>query len=267
MSKLFLTGGSGFIGKHIFEKWDGDLYLYTRDQSFDCLQDFEPDYIIHSAAEIYKEYEMFDSNILLTYRLLQKARHLKNLKAMIIIGSSSEYGLKDHPIKENEVLEPFHLYAGTKGSASLLALSYAHKYQLPIMIARPFSVYGKYEPKHRFIPTAIKCIKTQWELPVAPGSHDFIHIDDLLDGLFLMLKKPKVGSIYNLGTGKQYTNMQVVKIIEKITNKKMNYKKVPQMREFDTDCWVCDNSKAKKELNWEPKINLTWGLKQLCHRT
>lgn len=263
-SKYLITGGTGFIGQNLTKKLNGDIYLFSRDEEIETAVSFQrPDYIFHLAAEIYDDSKMFESNVKLTYRLLEATKDL-DYKALIIVGSSSEYGLKDHPIREDEVLEPFHLYAGTKGAASLLALSYAKKYQKPIMIARPFSVYGPFEPEHRFIPTALRSIRNHDVLPVAPGSHDFIYVDDFVDGLLAMSQKPRVGEIYNFGTGKQFTNLEVVNIIEEVTGKKMNYELVPKMREFDTDCWVCDNSKAKDELNWEPKINLMGGLYKLC---
>jgi len=264
MARLYLTGGSGFLGKHIFERWDGDSYLHTRGQDFEYLPRYNPDYIIHSAAEIYKEEEMFESNVVLTHNILEAAKEVENLKAMICIGSSSEYGLKDHPISEQDTLEPFHPYAATKGAASLMAVSLARKYKLPIMVARPFSVFGKHEPQHRYIPTAIRNIKAGWKLSIAPGSHDFIHVDDLIDGLFAMLDNPKPGEIYNFGTGRQFTNIEVANMIDSFIERKMNYEEVGQMREFDTDFWVCDNSKAQKGLRWNPKINFEEGIRKLC---
>jgi nucleoside-diphosphate-sugar epimerase len=265
-SKYLITGGTGFIGQNLTRKLNGDIYLFSRDEEIETAVSFQrPDYIFHLAAEIYDDSKMFDSNINLTYRLLEATKDL-DYKALIIVGSSSEYGLKDHHIREDEVLEPFHLYSGTKGAAYLLALSYAFKYKKPIIIARPFSVYGKFDPDHRFIPTAIRCLYNHDVLPVAPGSHDFIHANDFVDGLIMMSNKPKVGQIYNFGTGCQFSNLEVVSLLEEITGKEMNYEKVPKMREFDTDCWVCDRSKAK-ELGWEPKINLMEGLRGLCRRT
>ena len=263
--KYFITGATGFVGQNLTKRLNGDLYLYSRGEDINVVKDFKPDYIFHLAAEIYKEDKMLESNVVLTYDLLKATMDIP-YKAMIIVGSSSEYGLKDHPIKEDEVLEPFHLYAGTKGAASLIALSFAKKYQKPIMIARPFSVYGPFEPEHRFIPTMIRCLRSHDTLKVAPGSHDFIHVDDFVDGLLKMADKPKVGEIYNFGTGQQFTNKEVVSLLEEVSGKKINIEEVERMREFDTDCWVCDRTKAK-ELGWEPKINLQEGLWLLCHHT
>lgn len=264
--KLFLTGGSGFLGKHIFERWQGDLYMYSKGESLDCLLRANPDYIIHGAAEIYNDAVMFDSNIVLTHEILKRLHHLTNLKAMIYIGSSSEYGRKTKPMRESDLLEPTTMYEATKGACTLLCQGYAHSQHLPVMIARPFSLYGKSEPEHRLIPTAIKHIKAGWELPIAPGVHDFIHIDDFIDGLFMLLQTPKPGEIYHFGSGLQLSNDDVVEIIEQEVGRKANRKPVGSMRPFDSDCWVADITKAET-LGWDPKITFQEGIKALCHRT
>ena len=101
--QVFLTGGSGFVGRSIFERLhEYDLYLYERDEGMNGLLSAKPDIIIHAAGEIYKEGEMFKSNVSLTYHLLETARLIDNLKAFIYIGSSSEYGRKPHPMQETD---------------------------------------------------------------------------------------------------------------------------------------------------------------------
>ena len=261
--KLFLTGGTGFLGMNIFEQWKGSSYLYSRDEQLSSMVNYKPDYIIHAAAEIHEEGMMISSNIDLTHSLLERAKGMKNLKAFIYIGSSSEYGLKDHAISEDEVLEPFHLYAATKGAGSLICQSFVRD-GVPVMIARPFSLYGKHEPKERLIPTAIKAAKAGWELKIGPGHHDFIHVDDFIRGLFMMLKKPMPGEIFNFGTGEQLSNFQVVDIIERAVGRNALRVAVGKMRDYDTDMWVCDNKKAYKLLGWKPKITFEEGIGELC---
>lgn len=262
--KLFLTGSSGFLGRHIFERWDGDIYLYSRNEGLNGLLSFEPEVIIHAAAEIYDTGKMFDSNLRLTYNLLESARLLKHLKAFIYIGSSSEYGRKEEPMKEDDVLVPQTLYEATKGAGTLLSQAYASTYGLPVMVARPFSLYGKYEPKKRLIPTAIRNAKGGWEMEIAPGVHDFIHVDDFIDGLLTLIDKGKPGEVYNFGTGKQLSNEEVVGIVEEVVGRKVVRKAVGQMRPYDSSSWVANIDKAKS-LGWKPKISFYQGITRLCH--
>ena len=264
--KIAVTGHSGFVGKHLLERLSlkenkPNIYLYNRGGKIESIVKFKPDYIYHLAGEIYKDDEMMESNILLTHRLLEASRKLPNLKAFIYIGSSSEYGRKDHAMSEVDFLNPTNMYEATKGAASLLCQAYARQYKVPVMIARPFSLYGFYESKHRFIPTVIRSILKKKKLQLSPGVHDFIHIDDFIDGLFLLVEKPHPGEIYNFGSGVQTSNGELVKAIEKILDKKASKTVVPSLHDYDSNCWVADNTKAKL-LGWEPRYSLKRGLRK-----
>jgi nucleoside-diphosphate-sugar epimerase len=265
--RVFLTGGAGFVGRNVFERChDDDIYLYERDEGISGLLSFEPEVIIHCAGEIYDTGKMFNSNVKLTYNLLEASRLLHNLKAFVYLGSSSEYGRKDEPMKETDFLDPTNLYEATKGAGSLLCQSYARTYGVPVMVARPFSLYGRYEPEHRFIPTLIKSARAGWEMKIAPGVHDYINIDDFLDAIFLLISKPQPGEIYNFGSGVQMSNDEMVSLVEELVGRKIIKKPVPKMHEYDTDTWVADITKAKS-LGWKPKISLWEGIAKLCHHS
>lgn len=262
MKKILLTGSSGMVGAHLLKRFiDCEVYLYNRGQDFQTVLNFKPDVIYHVAAEIYENSLMFESNIVLTQSLLEIARKLPNLKAFVYIGSSSEYGRKEHPMTETDYLDPSNMYEATKGAGSLLCQAYFHQFNVPTVIARPFSLYGKYEPPHRLIPTVIRKLKTNSYIQLAEGVHDFIHVDDFIDGLFLLEKKPN-GEIYNFGTGVQTTNFEVVQTIAEVSKKEARIKKVKPLRSFDSNCWVADISKART-LGWEPKYSLLEGLTQV----
>jgi len=264
--KSFLSGHSGMVGKHLRERLEGNKYLFNRGQDPRVAIEYQPDVIFHLAGEIYNDKKMIESNILLTHQLLEASRHIPHLKAFIYIGSSSEYGRKDHPMREIDYLDPATMYEATKGAGTLLCQAYARSYNVPTMVARPFSLYGKYEPSHRFIPTIIRSIKKDIRINIAPGVHDFIHIDDFIDGLLLLAKKPQVGEIYNFGSEKQTTNAELVKLIEKLMKKTTKHTEIDPLHSYDSDCWVADCTKAKK-LGWKPKISLIEGLTQVISAT
>jgi len=147
---IYITGINGFIGRNLKEFYEdhniyGLLKKYEPEYVKSNIINFSPDYIIHCAAEIYDEDKMFESNILLTKAILDACREVKNLKKLIIIGSSSEYGRKTYPISEECNLDPTTIYEATKGAASLLAQGYSKTYDIPITIIRPFTIVGRYE--------------------------------------------------------------------------------------------------------------------------
>jgi len=267
LPKVAITGSSGFVGKHLQERLKAKTYLHNRNGLVSSISSFEPEYIYHLAGEIYNEDEMFESNIKLTYELLEEARKLPNLKAFIYIGSSSEYGGKDHPMSEEDCLKPRNMYEATKGAGTLLCQAYARAYGMPIVIARPFSLYGEHEPDKRFIPTIINSVnkRKRKTLNIAPGVHDFIHIDDFIDGLFLLADNPVSGEVYNFGSGVQTSNDQLVELIEKIMRKEAKKVYIDKLHDYDSDYWVSNSTKAHK-IGWKPKYSLTEGLTQVIDK-
>jgi len=94
---------------------------------------------------------------------------------------------------------------------------------------------------------------------------DYIHVEDLADGHVAMLKKNKIKKglkIYNLGTGKGHTVLEVIKIFEKVFNKSIKYK-FTNRREGDNAITFCNPSKALKELNWKTLYNVEDAIKSL----
>jgi len=148
---ILITGINGFIANNLLNKLksnpDIEVYGTTKQDSskiIEILNEKKPEYIYHTGAEIYNNDFMFESNIFLTYNILEYCRKAKNLKRLIIIGSSSEYGRKTKPMSEDDILEPQTIYEGTKAACTMLAKCYSHTYNIPIFIVRPFTVYGPY---------------------------------------------------------------------------------------------------------------------------
>lgn len=297
-STVLITGGAGFIGANLINKLlelNYNVNLITKDSTnltrlksvigkinlheVDLLdkenlkiiaEKINPSIIIHLAT--YSAYadqtavlEMINANIRGTMNLLSATKNV-NYEIFINTGSSSEYGIKESPIKETDILEPVSFYASTKASATLLCQVFAREYAKPIVTLRPFSVYGPYEEKKRFIPTVVNAVIENQPIKLTSGSQrrDFIYVQDVVDiYIKTMLQGKKLsGEILNMGTGIEYTNDEVVDTLFKITGKKVKIKKgaFPN-KMWDTSHWVADISKTKRFLNWRPQFTLEQGLK------
>src|SRR3990167_9142132 len=168
-------------------------------------------------------------------------------------------------MKENDFLEPISFYAAAKAGQTLLCQAFAFQYNKPIVTLRPFSVYGQYEQNDRFIPTIIRAVIEKKPIKLTEGKQrrDFIYIDDMVNAYIKLLKHGKKlkGRILNIGTGKEYTNDEIVKTLFRISNKKTVIKKgkFPK-RIWDSPHWVADISNAKNLLNWTPAYSLEKGL-------
>lgn len=268
---ILLTGSTGFIGKNIFNFFTKEihyenyfnLYCLSRGQSLTDFSNIQFDSIIHSAAEIYQDNLMFESNIKLTYDLLEFAKKQKHLKSFINLGSSSEYGYKKNKMSENDVLQPRNIYESTKGAATLLCQGYAKKYNIPAITIRLFSIYGPHEPNHRLIPTIYQKSLLQETISISDGMHDFLYIDDLIDLISLVIYSGKdkiTGDIINAGTGIQTSNIGVVNLFNKILKTEIKTANSDKLRDFDSNSWVCDTEYVKNKYNWNSKINLEQGI-------
>lgn len=296
---VLITGGAGFIGANLIKellrlnynvnlilKESSNLWrikkilnkikihhidLLNKKKLTEIVNKINPKFIIHLAT--YNNYrkqtdveEMIDINVRGTLNLLLASKNV-DYELFINTGSSSEYGIKNKSMNEKDFLNPISFYAATKASTTYLCQVFAREYEKPIVTLRPFSVYGPYEEETRFIPTIIKAIIENKPIKLTPGQQrrDFIYVKDIIDIYIKTLSygKKLSGQILNMGTGIEHTNDEVVKMLFKITAKKVKVEKGAfPTRLWDTPHWVADISKLKKTLRWKPKFNLKKGLEE-----
>lgn len=296
MQTVLLTGASGFIGANLARRLLQDnvevhamiraqsdlwrlqgllshLHLHRVDlEDFETLekliQQISPSVIFHLAAHgVMKTHRdralILRSNIIGTYNLLTAAQQI-DYQCLIHMGGSSEYGKKDRPMSENDQLQPTTFYGLSKACSTLLAEQFANEFNQPITILRAFSVYGPYESPTRLIPRAIDAALSGKSIHLtAPGlSRDYIHVDDVVDACLVACKKRHRGEVFNIGTGTQTTNEQVIALIEKQMGRKISIlDQLYPPHLSDHTHWVADPLKTEKLLNWKPKYSLEKGLR------
>ena len=188
------------------------------------------------------------------------------LKAFIQIGSSDEYGGNTAPQNENQRELPISPYSFAKvASTHFLQMLYRTE-GYPVVILRPFLVYGPEQDDNRFIPQIIKGCLSNDKFSVSHGEQfrDFCYIDDVVDAIFLSIKSDGCfGNVINIASGKAISIKEVIKIIQKIIGcGDPQFGKISS-RPGENQRLYADIFMAKKLLNWNPKITLKDGLEKV----
>lgn len=297
--KVFITGISGYVGAGLARRllgegcevhglvrpaanlWrleniktsiilhDGDLL--DKESMMRAVFTAKPDTVFHLGT--YGSYptqkdkeKILETSVLSTLWLLEAAQKI-GVKMFVNTGTSSEYGLKDHPMREDEIIAPNSFYAVGKAAQTLLGQHFAHEEKLPVVTLRLFSVYGPpYEEPARLVPTVIlNALQSKDILLSNPRiARDFTYIDDVIDAHIIAAKRPDLsGQVFNVGTGIQNTLEQLVDAI--LAETKSSSKVVIgayEGRNFDAFTWVADIGKTEKLLGFSPRFNLVNGLKE-----
>ena len=232
------------------------------------IQSIKPNEIYHLAAyggspNQLNQQLIFDVNFTGTVNLLNACKAV-GFDVFINTGSSSEYGKRNVPMREDMALEPVSDYAVAKAAATHFCLKEALAHNLPIYTVRPFSVYGDYEIPGRLIPTVLVGSITKQPLNLASPTNvrDYIYIKDMT-ALYhaVATQKPKSAFIFNGGTGIQSSIADVINTVEQITNCKLAITwGTAASRPWEPTCWRADIALAAQILNWQPTYSLATGL-------
>jgi len=170
---------------------------------------------------------------------------------------------KKNPINENHPTNPISIYATSKLVGEFFCESYSKSYGLDITIPRLFSVYGPESPNHHVISKIISQLSTnKIKLGNLYPKRDFIYINDVIMALELILNKMYGFEIYNIGTGKSYSILQICNILQKIARTKIPITSVNSTSRKNEIKDIRSNSHKIKKLGWKPLITIHKGLEE-----
>ena len=299
--KLLVTGGAGFIGsvfvklalKNDYEIAVADKLTYAADLmrlkevkgkykfyktdicdkgKIDLIFAKErPDAVVHFAAESHVDRSIHDASVFLktnitgTDVIINKSRKF-GVGRFLHISTDEVYGdIEKGEFKESSPLKPNSPYAASKAGADLLVKSYVRTFKFPAIIVRPSNNYGPGQYPEKLIPLSILRILQNKKIPVyAQGKNvrEWLFVGDSAKGLLSILELGRTGEIYNLGSGHELENIEVVKKLLKIL------KADEKLIEFVKDRlghdlrYRLNSDKAKKETGWRPRVNFNEGLKE-----
>lgn len=278
MKTIAVTGSSGFIGRHLIKVInDSNFGVIELDieKGFNLLlrKDIQRvpkfDVIIHLAAKSYVPQsfrvprEYYYQNYALTLNVLELAR---KYEAKVIFFSSYLYGNPDYlPINEIHPLKPHNPYAQSKLICEELCKGYNRDFNVPIIIFRPFNIYGPGQVSSFLIPSIIEQLKTgEISLKDPRPKRDFIYVGDVIRAVIHAAEYDKTSfEIFNLGFGKSYSIREIIRIILKISKLHARVIFSNEIRQGEVLDTVADTSKLFSVFNWRPSVDLNEGIKEL----
>ena len=294
---IFITGGTGFIGLHlihylskqgdkitVFDNFNnssntinltgfnikiikGDILDYSLLSK--SLNNIET--VIHLAAQISVTDSIKDSNTTMkvnidgTQNVLDACLE-NNIKNFIAISTAAVFGNLDTILTENSKTDPISPYGKSKLMMEKKITDFSKKHNFNSIILRFFNLYGSGQsPQYAGVITKfLASIRENKPLEIYGNGNqtrDFIHIDDVVECIRLAIKNinEKTGKIYNVGSGKSTSILELANILLKLSGKTLSINFKPEIK---GDIFHSQTSIAlvKKELGFEPKISLQKGL-------
>lgn len=235
--------------------------------------------LINFAAESHVDRSILDSSPFLAtnvigVQVLLEASRGYGVGRFLQISTDEVYGDADgkEPFREEDPLFPSSPYAASKASADLLCLSYLHTYGMPILITRSSNNYGPFQFPEKLIPLMIRNALAGEELPVYGDGlqrRDWLYVEDNVEAIFRILENGKAGSIYNIGTGEDITNKEVVHSICRSLAEETGLnlgaltsriRSVPDRPGHDRR-YALNIQKLHREIGWSRKVPLEAGLR------
>lgn len=267
LKKILVTGSNGFIGKELIKNISNFEIItdYQNDIRINLLstQDImkiEPaDIVIHLAGKTPQkkldDLDFLKNNLLTTINILDYCIK-KNIKKLIYV-SSYVYGIPNYnPINENHPIHPHNGYTESKYLGESICKFISEKSKLKITILRPFNIYGDDMNEGYFLTNLLNCAKTDERIIISNKNsrRDFLHVNDFIDLILQCINLENNFEIFNAGSGQSFSLEEIITIIERALDKKLNIEYVDEpMNELSRV--EADINKIKNVLTWRPKRN------------
>ena len=235
----------------------------------------QPDVVVNFAAESHVDRsienpEIFlQTNVIGTSVLMDACRKYGNIRYHQV-STDEVYG--DLPLDRPDLFftetTPLHTsspYSASKASADLLVQAYYRTYKLPVTISRCSNNYGPYHFPEKLIPLMIANALNDKKLPVygkGENVRDWLYVEDHCSAIDLIIRKGKIGEVYNIGGHNERTNLEVVKTIIKELGKSEDLIEFVTDRPGHDRRYAIDPTKIHNELGWLPATKFDDGIKK-----
>ncbi len=288
--KILITGGAGFIGSVLARKFvakneneifvmdraDCDTFrlsqikdkinlieanIFNHESYREQIKNIKPDVVYHLAwyAEPGKYLQCLENLEHLKYSIdFIKFLFELGVNKIIVTGTCFEYDTNYGYLSESTPEKPEYLYSACKLALKKVAEQLSYIYEIPLIWARIFYLYGHYEHPNRLIPYVVNSLINNKKVEIRSHGlqiRDYLHAEDIAQGLICLLKEEKT-STYNIGSGNAIRVRDLVNQIGEILDKKDLISFAPETTPLNEPMFICaDNTKLKK-LGFKPEHNI-----------
>ncbi len=222
------------------------------------------DAVVNFAAETHVDRSISNptdfvrTNTLGVQSILEAIRKVKkNNIRLVHVGTDEEYGdISDGSFKEEDRLRPSSPYAASKAAASVLIHAYHRTYGLNALVTRCTNNYGPFQFPEKLMPKAIIRASLGLKIPLYGNGRnirDWIYAEDHCEAIDAVLRNGKEGEVYNVGSGNELENLEVVSAILELLGKPSSLIEFVDDRPGHDLRYSLDSSKIRSQLGWKPK--------------
>jgi len=219
----------------------------------------------HVDRSIADPWPFFKSNAEGVLTILEAIRHNKSIR-FVQVSTDEVYGdIINGSFTEEDKLKPSSPYASSKAAADMFCLAYHRTYDLDIIITRCTNNFGSYQFPEKLVPKTIIRASRRLKVPIygsGKNVRDWIYVFDHCEALELVLEKGRPGEIYNVSSGNEYENLEVVKRILEIMERNTSLMEFVEDRPGHDLRYSLDSSKIRSELGWNPKHSFNGAIKE-----
>ena len=231
----------------------------------------DADIIVNFAAEshvdrsIANPYSFVHSNVLGIFTILEAVRKGNPDARLVHISTDEVYGdILQGSFREDDSLRPSSPYSASKAAADMFVLAYARTYGIHAVITRCTNNYGPYQFPEKLIPKTIIRASMNLKIPIygsGKNVRDWIHVMDHCEAIDLVMGEGEKGEIYNISSGEEKTNLEVVRTVLDIMGKDESLIEFVEDRPGHDLRYSLDSSKMR-ELGWKPKHSFKEGIRK-----
>ena len=247
--------------------------ICDREAIYEIFENEKPDVVVNFAAESHVDRsienpEIFLQTNILGTQVLMDACRKYGIQRYHQVSTDEVYG--DLPLDRPDLFfteeTPIHTsspYSSSKAGADLLVLAYHRTYGLPVTISRCSNNYGPYHFPEKLIPLMIANALNDKPLPVygeGLNVRDWLYVEDHCRAIDLILRKGRVGEVYNVGGHNEMRNIDIVRLIcQKLGKPESLITYVADRKGHDMR-YAIDPTKIHSELGWLPETKFADGI-------